>query len=230
MSVPNRASVAPLDRRSAMPQAARILVLDRSRLLADVLARRLLAEDDVAAVAVASSGAEALRLLTEDAYHAMVATPDLILEIDAAPVGRAASGRLVPVIVLADTADSARVRELFHVRGVAGWVNRDRSSEELMATLRTCLRGDACVPIDIMHLLAEDHIVTGGGQSARDRVLSLLTQREVEVLLLLEQGMGREEIAAALHLSPNTVRTHVQRILRRLDVHSTLGALALLRA
>jgi DNA-binding NarL/FixJ family response regulator len=56
-----------------------------------------------------------------------------------------------------------------------------------------------------------------------------LSEREMQVFTLLEQGLSRPEIAEQLHLSPNTVRTHVQRILRRLNTHSTLAALALAR-
>ncbi|HEY8301009.1 MAG TPA: response regulator transcription factor [Jatrophihabitans sp.] len=210
-------------------QRLRILVLDRSRLLADVLGRRLLAEDDVTAVSVASSAAEALRVITELSFDVVVATPELALEIDAgSPAPNV--GRALPVVILADSGDETRARELFRLRAIAGWVSRDRSSEDLMKALRICLRGDAFIPLDVMRLIAEEQADSGPAvQNARERVLAQLTRREVEILLLLEQGLGREDIAAALHLSPNTVRTHVQRILRRLNVHSTLAALALVR-
>ena len=98
--------------------AARMLVLDRSRLFADVLGRRLLTENDVAAVSVASSGAEALRLLAEESHHAVVAAADLAIELDIAPTDRAPTGRLVPIVILAETTDTARVRELFLIPGV----------------------------------------------------------------------------------------------------------------
>jgi DNA-binding NarL/FixJ family response regulator len=208
----------------------RILVVDRSRLLADVLARRLLAEDDVAGVAVASSGAEALRVLAEGSYDTIVATPDLALEIRAVPTSRIREpSRLLPIVILADSGDTARAREVFGVHGIAGWVSRDRSTDDLLKAIRICQLGDVCVPMHILDLLADNHTNEGSEQSERDRVFALLTAREVEVMVLLEQGLGRDEIAAELHLSPNTVRTHIQRILRRLDVHSTLAALALVR-
>lgn len=217
------------DSGAVSAQRLRILVLDRSRLLADVLGRRLLAEDDVTAVSVASSGAEAVRVMSEASFDAVVATPELALEIDAVPA-RVNPGRALPIIILAEGGDEGRARELFRVRGISGWVSRDRSSEDLMKALRICLRGDAFIPIDVMRLLAEEQAEAGPKvQNAREQVLAQLTAREVEVLLLLEQGLGREDIAAVLHLSPNTVRTHVQRILRRLNVHSTIAALALIR-
>jgi DNA-binding CsgD family transcriptional regulator len=53
-----------------------------------------------------------------------------------------------------------------------------------------------------------------------------LTDREREVLALLTQGLGTEEIAQSLSISPSTVRNHVQSILHKLDVHSRLEAVA----
>jgi PAS domain S-box-containing protein len=55
----------------------------------------------------------------------------------------------------------------------------------------------------------------------------LLSPRETEVFQYLTQGYGTQEIAAMLQLSPTTVRTHVQRILKKLQVHSMLEAVAL---
>jgi DNA-binding NarL/FixJ family response regulator len=56
-----------------------------------------------------------------------------------------------------------------------------------------------------------------------------LSQRELEVLRCLVSGMTRREIAARLYLSVNTVRTHVQRLLRRADQHSTMALVATAR-
>ncbi|MGB7804385.1 MAG: helix-turn-helix transcriptional regulator, partial [Actinomycetota bacterium] len=60
--------------------------------------------------------------------------------------------------------------------------------------------------------------------------LAALTGREREVLALLSQGLEGHVLADALGLSPNTVRTHVQNMLDKLQVHSRLEAIALLRA
>ena len=56
-----------------------------------------------------------------------------------------------------------------------------------------------------------------------------LTSRELEVLACLVEGMSRTEIGLLLHVSPNTVRTHVQSILHKLKVHSALAAVAIAR-
>lgn len=56
-----------------------------------------------------------------------------------------------------------------------------------------------------------------------------LTPRETQVLRCLAAGIGRAEIAKHLFMSPHTARTHLQRILAKLDVHSALAAMALAR-
>ncbi len=66
-----------------------------------------------------------------------------------------------------------------------------------------------------------------GAPAAPDASAASLTPRELEILRRLDEGSGTREIAAALRIRPTTVRTHVQHILRKLDVHSRLEAVAL---
>ena len=61
-------------------------------------------------------------------------------------------------------------------------------------------------------------------------IASELTPRETQVLRCLAAGIGRAEIAKHLFMSPHTARTHLQRILTKLDVHSALAAMALARS
>jgi DNA-binding NarL/FixJ family response regulator len=63
-----------------------------------------------------------------------------------------------------------------------------------------------------------------------DRLLAALTPREREILSCLADGAGRHDVAERLHLSANTVRTHLQNLMAKLGVHSTLEAVALTRA
>lgn len=78
------------------------------------------------------------------------------------------------------------------------------------------------------HAAALAHGTAADRSVAAHRFMNL-TRRETEVLRALASGLGQREIAARLYLSPHTVRTHVQRLLAKLDVHSVLGALALAR-
>jgi len=203
-----------------------MLLLHQSRLFAEILRRRLLTETDVANIGIVTSVADALHALGDERYSVIVATATLARELRTAPRGRGLAVT-TPTVVLADAEDRRHARELFRL-GVTGWVGRDRSSSDLMDAVRTCRRGDSFVPADILAVVVQQHTASEG-HSSRERTLALLTDREMQIFLLLEQGLGRNDIAVALHLSPNTVRTHIHRILRRLDVHSTLAALAAAR-
>jgi len=67
-------------------------------------------------------------------------------------------------------------------------------------------------------------------QRESDRLLAALTPREREILACLADGAGRRDVAERLHLSANTVRTHLQNLMAKLGVHSTLEAVAVTRA
>ena len=86
-------------------------------------------------------------------------------------------------------------------------------------------RGETPHPRRAAHQGAGLPVRTAAGHAApRRRAIRSLTQRELDVLGCLVEGMSRNEIGELLHVSPNTVRTHVQSILHKLKVHSALAA------
>jgi DNA-binding CsgD family transcriptional regulator len=77
----------------------------------------------------------------------------------------------------------------------------------------------------VLRMLIEDQ----DDRQGCDELLAGLTRREREVLFHLVQGAGRKEVAERLQLSANTVRTHLQSLMAKLGVHSTLEVVALTR-
>ena len=93
--------------------------------------------------------------------------------------------------------------------------------------VRSIVRGEAVIPPAMLGSLLRRLIQRRrDAASAADRLVEL-TRREREVLSLLVDGLDHQRIATALFISPETARTHVQRILRKLDVHSRGEAVAL---
>jgi PAS domain S-box-containing protein len=123
--------------------------------------------------------------------------------------------------------DTRRAREHF-ARKVAG---NERVTDAEVILLG--MRGER-VKVDISSVpLTEDHQIVGVfGQvadierSAPPPALPSLTPRQSEVLHLLEHGRSTEQIARELSLSQETVRNHIRRLLRALDVHTRLEAVA----
>jgi DNA-binding NarL/FixJ family response regulator len=99
---------------------------------------------------------------------------------------------------------------------VRGFVTRDQSLDELVSTVVEVGRGSELCPPSVGVLLLR----VMGGSAASNRIRGYaLTDRELDVVKLLERGLSNKEIAAALVIEPATVKNHVHNVLRKLNVH-----------
>jgi DNA-binding NarL/FixJ family response regulator len=112
--------------------------------------------------------------------------------------------------------------------GAAGAVTTDASYPELITAVRAALNGEACVPAGMLGGLLRELIERRRrDEDVRGRYAQL-SVREREVLGLLAAGEDVDQIARTLFISPQTVRSHIQRVLGKLEVHSRAEAVALL--
>jgi DNA-binding NarL/FixJ family response regulator len=109
--------------------------------------------------------------------------------------------------------------------GASGFLLKDVSPEHLIAAVRLVRCGDALLAPSITRRLVERFAPLAPGPAAAD--LSALTPRELEVLGLVARGLSNAEIAAALTLSEATVKTHVARILGKLQLRDRVQAVVL---
>jgi DNA-binding NarL/FixJ family response regulator len=111
--------------------------------------------------------------------------------------------------------------------GASAFVPKDHAVESLIDAVRATRRGDNWLPPRLLGDVLR-HLQQGARvrREDEDRV-ARLTAREREVLALLVAGLDRASIGAQLFLSTNTVRTHVQNLLRKLDVHSSIEAVGI---
>ncbi|MBO0713573.1 MAG: response regulator transcription factor [Acidimicrobiales bacterium] len=100
--------------------------------------------------------------------------------------------------------------------GASGFLVKDTEPADLLAAIRVVARGDALLSPGVTRRLIAD-IAGRPGRPAAGHQLDTLTEREREVLALVATGLTNEEIAERLHLSPLTAKTHVSRILTKLD-------------
>ncbi|MEV4641958.1 response regulator transcription factor [Actinoplanes sp. NPDC049548] len=107
--------------------------------------------------------------------------------------------------------------------GAAGFLVKDAPAAEMLVAIRGVLRGDAMVSPSFTRRLL-DRFVTGTAPAPPDPRLDVLTEREREVLGLLAEGLTNAEIAGRLFLGETTVKTHVGRILAKLDLRDRVGA------
>jgi DNA-binding NarL/FixJ family response regulator len=110
--------------------------------------------------------------------------------------------------------------------GASGFLLKNAPPDELVAAIRTVAAGDAVVAPRVTRRLLETfarHIPTAT-QTSRDRRLAQLTDRERDVLHALALGQSNQEIAASLVLSEATVKTHISRILTKLELRDRVQA------
>jgi DNA-binding NarL/FixJ family response regulator len=111
--------------------------------------------------------------------------------------------------------------------GASGFLLKDVSPEHLVAAVRLVRTGDALLAPSITRRLISRFAPTSPSPSVAGRDLSVLTPREREVLGLIARGLSNAELAAALTLSETTIKTHVARILTKLDLRDRVQAVVL---
>ncbi|PSL00771.1 LuxR family two component transcriptional regulator [Murinocardiopsis flavida] len=204
------------------PAPIRVLLVDDDALVRSGLALMLGGAPDISVVAEAADGAEVARLV---AQHG----PDVVLMDIRMPGvdGLAATealrrGKGAPEVVILTTfdADEHVVRALR--AGAAGFVLKDTPPAEIVAAVRRVAAGEPVLsPAVTRRLIA--HVADGRGDERKDRSrvrLEALNSRERDVAVAIGQGKSNAEISATLYMSVATVKTHVSRILTKLDLNN----------
>lgn len=192
----------------------RVLIADDHELVRLALRTLLDGEDDIEVVAEAPDGEGVLELLGEIEFDL------LLLDLRMPGMGGVeacrrvrASDKQLPVLVLTSFDDD---EELFGVlaAGASGYILKDTRPEQLVQAVRTAAEGQAVFDSGVAA-----RVIAGQRQAPREpdgRFQGLLSERELEVLGLMAQGMSNKEIGRKLWIGETTVKTHVSRILRKL--------------
>lgn len=210
----------------------RVVVIDGQRTFADALAARLTVEPGLLLVAVAESAAAARRLIDGRHVDIVLLDSELPQSLDLAAELteiRAAASRSARVIMLGPVPEAPQTVEALRT-GIVGWIPKEESIEQLLRTISGVMRDEMWLPAAAMGpvlrlLLHERH----EQDATVNHPLGSLTPREREVLTYLAEGIGRREAAERMHLSAHTVRSHLQNLMAKLGVHTTLEAVAVAR-
>lgn len=202
----------------------RVLLADDQALVRSGFRMLIEAEDDLTVVGEVSDGAAAVHAVREQA-------PDVVLMDIRMPVmdGVEATRRIVAsgvetkVLVLTTFDVDEYVFAALRA-GASGFLLKDARPGELLAAIRSVAGGDAILAPSATRMLL-DHVAQDlpTSQSAPDERLGLLTEREIDVLKEVARGLTNAEIAESLFMAEGTVKTHIGRLLSKLQVRDRVG-------
>ncbi|HZU57086.1 MAG TPA: response regulator transcription factor [Actinocrinis sp.] len=213
----------------------RVVLVDDQELLRTGFRMILDAQQDMEVVGEAADGISALELLAQvdaDVVLMDVRMPALDgVEATRRLLGDGGASTLPgshPKVLILTTFDLDEYAFAAIKAGASGFLLKDVPPTELLSAIRAVHSGDAVVaPSTTRRLLDRFAPMLPSTSAPAPPTLSVLTEREREVLGLVAQGLSNSEIAARLVLSEATVKTHVGRILMKLDLRDRVQAVVL---
>ncbi|UWE12978.1 response regulator transcription factor [Actinacidiphila bryophytorum] len=214
--------------------AIRVMLVDDQVLLRTGFRMVLAAQPDMEVVAEAGDGAEALDVLRATAVDVVLMDVRMPRMDGVEATRRICGGERQrdgdgPRVLILTTFDLDEYAFAALKAGAAGFMLKDVPPDELLAAIRAVHSGDAVVAPSTTRRLLDRFtpMLPTAGAEPRHQELDKLTDREREVLLLVAQGLSNGEIARKLVLSEATVKTHVGRILTKLELRDRVQAVVL---
>ncbi len=214
-----------------MMSAIRLMLVDDHEIVRTGLKSFLEAQEGLHVIAEAGSGEEALRLAQE--HHPDVVVMDITMPgMDGLEATRRLKALMPEVCILALTVHEDK-QYLFEMMsaGASGYITKQSAAEELVAAVKAVAAGNVFLQPALARWLLEDYrrllaqhpgatVVSPEGR-AGGVGLEVLSDRELQVLELVALGLTNPSIGEKLGISPKTVARHRERIMNKLDLHSS---------
>lgn len=207
----------------------RVLVADDQAMVRQGFAALLGAQEDIEIVGQAENGAVAVEMAQEKC-------PDVVLMDVRMPVmdgleaaklilsGGRAPGCHILMLTTFDVDDY--VFDALRI-GASGFLLKDALADELVAAVRVVAAGDSLLAPAVTRRIIEQFVATGAKPELSREPLEPLTERELEVMTAVGSGLSNQEIAEALFIAEQTVKTHVSKILAKLNLRDRVQMVVL---
>ncbi|MET9257971.1 response regulator transcription factor [Streptomyces sp. NPDC003717] len=207
----------------------RVMLVDDQVLLRTGFSMVLAAQPDMEVVAEAGDGVEALQVLAATAVDVVLMDVRMPKLDGVEATARICARPDAPKVLILTTFDLDEYAFSGLKAGASGFMLKDVPPGELLAAIRSVHSGDAVVAPSTTRRLLDRFapMLPNTAQEPGNDRLQRLTDREREVMLLVAQGLSNGEIAARLVLSEATVKTHVGRILTKLDLRDRVQVVVL---
>ncbi len=204
----------------------KLLIVDDHPLFRDGLAALLRQGAANATVSQATTTDDALRMADEEVFDAVFM--DLMMPgLCGEPAIREFARRHpdLPVIVLSSSENPSDVRRVLHA-GASGYIPKSATAQTVVSALQLVLSGNIYVPPLLVAPASRD---AGSDSQDGPRSLAQLTDRQVDVLKYLRDGLSNKEISANLGIAEKTVKVHIAAIFKTLNVVNRTQAAKVLR-
>jgi DNA-binding NarL/FixJ family response regulator len=215
---------------STPPTPIRVVVADDHLVVRTGFAALLDSQPEFTIVETATNGVDAVRVCREvspDVVLMDIRMPEMNgIEATRQLLGDAPDGADVPRVLILTTFDlDEYVYDALHA-GASGFLLKDATAERLFDAVRVVAAGEALLDPGVTRRLIREFTKLPAGTPAKPAspTLATLTARETEVLLLVAEGMSNGEIAARLHVTEETVKSHVSRTLTKLGLRDRTQA------
>lgn len=205
-----------------------VLIVDDHPLLREGLSTLLELEGGISVVGQASNGPEALRLIEELQPDVMLLDINMpgMNGIEVAKISREQHPE-VGILVLTIHDDESYVNEMIR-SGAKGYLLKDAEPRQVVQAIKQVARGESVYPTELMERVMDHYheleVHYGNLQTAATLNELCLTNRELEILKYIVEGMSNKEIAATLFISEKTVKNHITSLLRKLEVEDRTQA------
>jgi DNA-binding NarL/FixJ family response regulator len=200
----------------------RVVVVDDQELVRDGLALILSAHEDIEVVGTAADGLEALRICREE-------RPDVVLldlrmprldGLEALPRLKAEVPRARVLVLTTFPDDEYVVRALR--AGASGFLLKDSPRGSLVTAVRSVAAGEYVLDEEVTGVLLA-RLGDGRAAAKHTAAVARMTSRERDVLRCVARGLTNAEVAAELHVSETTVKTHLGRLLTKWGARDRIG-------